>query len=143
LCRFFPIKIAAPGIAGLYILCVAGAVALFRFTNSWLPAIVSIVFQAPLAFHEAVGIEHSRLFKEFLIRLRMEEDLTSACELQMGMMPADALLKEVAAQVAAFVKGAPQHDDLTVIVVAVAKNAGEKQEKQPEAEKGKSRDVQT
>jgi hypothetical protein len=45
--------------------------------------------------------------------------------------------------VAAFVKGAPQHDDLTVIVMAVDKNGGEKQEKHPEADKGKSGEVQT
>ncbi|UCH06928.1 MAG: hypothetical protein JSV55_12690 [Deltaproteobacteria bacterium] len=46
-------------------------------------------------------------------------------------------------QVAAFVKGVPQYDNLAVIVVAVDKNAGEKQEKHPEAEKGKSGEVQT
>ena len=89
LCRLFPIKIAAPGIAGLCVLYVAGAAVLFRFTNSWLPVIVPVFFQAPLAFLGAVGIEHSRLFKEVLIKLRMEEDLTSARELQMGMLPAN------------------------------------------------------
>jgi len=59
------------------------------------------------------------------------------------VLPADALRKEIAAQVAPLVKVAPQHDDLTVIVVAVDKNAGEKQEEHPEAEKGKSGKVQT
>jgi hypothetical protein len=139
----FPIKIAAPGIAGICILYVAGVVVLFRFTNGWLPVIVPTVFQAPLAFLGAVGIEHSRLFKDVLIKLRMEEDLTSARELQMGMLPADALLQEIAAQVTAFVNDAPQHDDHIVIVVAVDKDAGEKQEEHPEAEKGKSGELQT
>jgi sigma-B regulation protein RsbU (phosphoserine phosphatase) len=48
-----------------------------------------LFFQAPLAFAGAVGIEYSRLFKEFLVKLRMEDDLTSAHELQMSMLPAD------------------------------------------------------
>jgi hypothetical protein len=60
-----------------------------------------------------------------------------------GALSADLLLEEIAAQVAPLVKGAPQHDDLTVIVVAVDKNAGEKQEEHPETEKGKSGKVQT
>lgn len=50
-----------------------------------------------------------------------------------GALSADVLLEEVAVQVAAFVKGVSQHDNLAVIVVAVDKKA----------EKGKSRDVQT
>jgi hypothetical protein len=60
-----------------------------------------------------------------------------------GALSADVLLEEIAVQVAAFVKGVPQHDNLAVIVVAVDKNAGEKQEKHPEPEKGKSGEVQT
>jgi hypothetical protein len=59
-----------------------------------------------------------------------------------GALTADVLLEETAAQVAAFVKGVPPHDNLTVIVVAVDKNAGEKQEAHPEAEKGKSGELQ-
>jgi hypothetical protein len=34
-------------------------------------------------------------------------------------------------QVAAFVKGVPQRDNLTAILVAMEKDAGEKQEKHP------------
>ena len=60
-----------------------------------------------------------------------------------GALSADVLLEEIAVQVAAFVKGVPQHDNLAVIVVAVDKNAGEKQEKHPEPEKRKSGEVQT
>jgi serine phosphatase RsbU (regulator of sigma subunit) len=88
LCRLYPIKITAPALAGLCIVYIAGAAVLFRFTNSWVPVIVPLFFQAPLAFLGAVGIEHSRLFREVLIKLRMEEDLTSAHDLQMGMLPA-------------------------------------------------------
>ncbi|MCK4983905.1 MAG: PP2C family protein-serine/threonine phosphatase, partial [Desulfobacterales bacterium] len=47
-----------------------------------------LFFQAPLAFIGAVGIEHSRLFKEVLVKLRMEDDLSSARDLQMSMLPA-------------------------------------------------------
>jgi serine phosphatase RsbU (regulator of sigma subunit)/CHASE2 domain-containing sensor protein len=89
LCRLFPIKITAPVLAGLCIVYIAGAAVLFRFTNSWVPVIVPLFFQAPIAFLAAVGIEHSRLFREVLIKLRMEEDLTSAHDLQMGMLPAN------------------------------------------------------
>lgn len=60
-----------------------------------------------------------------------------------GALPAEALLQEIAAQVAAFVKGAPQQDGLTVIEVAVEKDVCEKQEAHPEAEKGKSGELQT
>ena len=54
-----------------------------------------------------------------------------------GGLPADALLQEIAAQVAAFVKDAPQHDDLTVIVVAVDEDRAEKQEEHHEPDKEK------
>jgi serine phosphatase RsbU (regulator of sigma subunit)/CHASE2 domain-containing sensor protein len=88
-CRMFPIKISAPGLTGLSVLYVAVAVVLFKAFNTWLPVIVPAFFQAPLAFAGAIGIEHSRLFKEVLVKLRMEQDLSSARELQMKMLPAD------------------------------------------------------
>jgi serine phosphatase RsbU (regulator of sigma subunit)/CHASE2 domain-containing sensor protein len=88
-CRMFPIKISAPGLVGASVLYVAATVFLFRFFNSWWPVIVPVFFQAPLAFAGAVGIEHSRLFREVLVKLRMEEDLSSARELQMKMLPGD------------------------------------------------------
>jgi serine phosphatase RsbU (regulator of sigma subunit)/CHASE2 domain-containing sensor protein len=88
-CRMFPIKISAPGLFGVSVLYIAVTVFLFKFFNSWWPVIVPVFVQAPLAFAGAVAIEHSRLFKEVLIKLRMEEDLSSARELQMKMLPAD------------------------------------------------------
>ncbi len=88
-CRMFPIKISAPGLAVLSVLYVAATLILFKFFNSWWPVIVPVFFQAPLAFAGAIGIEHSRLFKEVLVKLRMEEDLSSARELQMKMLPAN------------------------------------------------------
>jgi sigma-B regulation protein RsbU (phosphoserine phosphatase) len=47
-----------------------------------------LFFQGPLAFLGAVGIEHGRLFKEVLVKMRMEEDLSVARDLQMSMLPA-------------------------------------------------------
>ena len=58
-------------------------------------------------------------------------------------LPAEVLLKETTAQLAACVKGSPQHDDLTVIVVAVAKNASGEQEVPPEPENEKRGEAQT
>jgi serine phosphatase RsbU (regulator of sigma subunit)/CHASE2 domain-containing sensor protein len=87
-CRVFSLKIGAAGIVGLSIIYLVVAVVLFKTNAIWYPIILPLFFQAPLAFAGAVGIEYSRLFKEFLVKLRMEEDLTSAHELQMSMLPA-------------------------------------------------------
>jgi serine phosphatase RsbU (regulator of sigma subunit)/CHASE2 domain-containing sensor protein len=87
-CRLFSVKIGALCIVGLSILYMVVAVILFKTNAIWYPIVIPLFFQAPLAFIGAVGIEHSRLFKEFLVKLRMEEDLTSAHDLQMSMLPA-------------------------------------------------------
>jgi serine phosphatase RsbU (regulator of sigma subunit)/CHASE2 domain-containing sensor protein len=87
-CRLFSLKIGALSIVGLSILYLGVAVVLFKTNAIWYPIVLPLFFQAPLAFAGAVGIEYSRLFKEFLVKLRMEEDLTSAHDLQMGMLPA-------------------------------------------------------
>jgi serine phosphatase RsbU (regulator of sigma subunit)/CHASE2 domain-containing sensor protein len=87
-CRIFSLKIGALCIVGLSILYLGVAVVLFKTNAIWYPIIIPLFFQAPLAFAGAVGIEYSRLFKEFLVKLRMEEDLTSAHDLQMSMLPA-------------------------------------------------------
>ena len=87
-CRLFSLKIGALCIVGLSILYMGVAVILFKTNAIWYPIVIPLFFQAPLAFAGAVGIEYSRLFKEFLVKLRMEEDLTSAHDLQMGMLPA-------------------------------------------------------
>jgi len=88
ICRIFSLKIGALGIVGLSILYMAVAVILFKVKAIWYPIVIPLFFQAPLAFAGAVGIEYSRLFKEFLVKLRMEEDLSSAHDLQMSMLPA-------------------------------------------------------
>jgi serine phosphatase RsbU (regulator of sigma subunit) len=87
-CRLYSLKIGALGIVGLSIVYLAVAVILFKINGIWYPIVIPLFFQAPLAFAGAVGIEYSRLFKEFLVKLRMEEDLTSAHDLQMSMLPA-------------------------------------------------------
>ncbi len=87
-CRLFSLKIGALAVVGLSILYLGVAVVLFKTGAIWYPIVLPIFFQAPLAFAGAVGIEYSRLFKEFLVKLRMEEDLTSAHDLQMSMLPA-------------------------------------------------------
>jgi len=87
-CRIFSLKIGAAGIVGLSVVYLVVAVVLFKTSAIWYPIILPLFFQAPLAFAGAVGIEYSRLFKEFLVKLRMEEDLTSAHEVQMSMLPA-------------------------------------------------------
>lgn len=88
ICRIYSLKIGALGIVGLSILYMAVAVILFKVKAIWYPLVIPLFFQAPLAFAGAVGIEYSRLFKEFLVKLRMEEDLSSAHDLQMSMLPA-------------------------------------------------------
>ncbi|MBW2435925.1 MAG: SpoIIE family protein phosphatase [Deltaproteobacteria bacterium] len=87
-CRIFSLKIGALSVVGLSILYLVTAVVLFKIQGSWLPIVIPLFLQAPLAFIGAVGIEHSRLFKEFLVKLRMEEDLSSARDVQMSMLPA-------------------------------------------------------
>ncbi|MGD9413068.1 MAG: SpoIIE family protein phosphatase [Desulfobacterales bacterium] len=88
-CRLFSLKIGALCIVGLSILYLGVAVILFKTNAIWYPIVIPLFFQAPMAFAGAVGIEYSRLFKEFLVKLRMEEDLTSAHDLQMSMLPAN------------------------------------------------------
>jgi serine phosphatase RsbU (regulator of sigma subunit) len=87
-CRLFSLKIGALSIVGLSIIFIGVAVILFKTNAIWYPIVIPLFVQAPLAFAGAVGIEYSRLFKEFLVKLRMEEDLTSAHDLQMSMLPA-------------------------------------------------------
>jgi len=88
ICRLFSLKIGAAGIVGLSVVYLVVAVILFKTNAIWYPIVIPLFFQAPLAFAGAVGIEYSRLFKEFLVKLRMEEDLTSARDVQMSMLPA-------------------------------------------------------
>ncbi len=89
ICRLFSLKIGAMGIVGLSLVYLVVAIILFKTNGIWYPIVIPLFFQTPLAFIGAVGIEHSRLFKEVLIKLRMEEDLSSARDLQMSMLPAD------------------------------------------------------
>jgi serine phosphatase RsbU (regulator of sigma subunit)/CHASE2 domain-containing sensor protein len=88
ICRIFSIKIGVLGVVGLSILYLAAAVYLFKANGSWYPIAIPLFFQTPLAFIGAVAIEHSRLFKEALVKLRMEEDLSVARDVQMSMLPA-------------------------------------------------------
>ena len=87
-CRLLNLKIGALVIVGLCAVYLGVAVLLFKTKAIWYPMVIPLFIQAPLAFAGAVGVEYSRLFKEFLVKLRMEDDLTSAHELQMSMLPA-------------------------------------------------------
>jgi serine phosphatase RsbU (regulator of sigma subunit) len=89
LCRLYPLKIAASGAVGLSVCYLAGAVFLFKFTDRWFPVVIPVFFQTPLAFAGAVGIKYAGLFKQYLVKLRMEDDLSVARDLQASMLPAD------------------------------------------------------
>ena len=89
LCRVYPLKIAALGAVGLSVCYLAGTVLLFKFTDRWFPVVIPVFFQTPLAFAGAVGIKYAGLFKQYLVKLRMEEDLSVARDLQASMLPAD------------------------------------------------------
>jgi len=89
ICRMYSLKIAAFGAIGLSVCYLAGAVFLFKFSDRWFPVIIPAFFQTPLAFAGAVGIKYAGLFKQYLVKLRMEEDLSVARDLQVSMLPAD------------------------------------------------------
>jgi sigma-B regulation protein RsbU (phosphoserine phosphatase) len=61
---------------------------MFKTNGSWYPIVIPLFFQTPLAFIGAVAVEHSRLFKEALVKLRMEKDLSMARDVQTSMLPA-------------------------------------------------------
>ncbi len=86
-CRIASMKIGALNTIGLSILYLFGAVYIFKARDVWYPVVIPLFFQAPLAFMGAAGIEHSRLFKEVLGKLRMEKDLSFARDIQMSMLP--------------------------------------------------------
>jgi len=86
--RISIVKIGALNIIFLSILYLLGAVHLFKTQNIWYPVTIPLFFQAPMVFLGAVAMEHSRLFKEFLAKMRMEKDLSVARDVQMSMLPA-------------------------------------------------------
>jgi serine phosphatase RsbU (regulator of sigma subunit) len=88
ICRISTLKIGAVGVVGLSVAYFVVAAFQFKTNGSWYPIMIPIFFQAPLAFLGAVTIEHGRLFKETLVKLRMEEDLSVARDVQMSMLPA-------------------------------------------------------
>ncbi len=87
ICRISSLKIGALGTMGLSILYLIVAVFVFKTSGKWVPIVIPLFFQAPLAFIGAVSIEHASLFKEALIKLRMEKDLSVARDVQMSMLP--------------------------------------------------------
>jgi adenylate cyclase len=88
ICRISTLKIGAVGVVGLSVAYFVVAAFQFKTNGSWYPIMIPLFFQAPLAFLGAVTIEHGRLFKETLVKLRMEEDLSVARDVQMSMLPA-------------------------------------------------------
>ena len=88
ICRISTVKVGASSAVGLSILYLVAAVYLFKINGRWYPIVVPLFFQTPLAVIGAAAIEHSRLFKEALVKLRMEEDLSMARDVQMSMLPA-------------------------------------------------------
>jgi CHASE2 domain-containing sensor protein len=89
ICRICRIKIAALSVVGLSVLYLIPSVYLFKTRNIWSPVIIPLFIQNPLAFLGAVAIRYSGLFKHYLVKLRMEEDLSVARDLQASMLPAD------------------------------------------------------
>jgi len=87
-CRISNLKVGALGVVGVSILYLVVAAYQFKANDSWFPIVIPLFFQTPLAFLGAVAIEHGRLFKETLVKLRMEEDLSVARDVQMSMFPA-------------------------------------------------------
>jgi serine phosphatase RsbU (regulator of sigma subunit) len=87
-CRISTIRIGALNAIGLSVLYLAVVASMFKSRNIWYPVVIPLFLQAPLAFLGAVSIEHSRLFKEVLSKLRMEKDLSVARDVQMSMLPA-------------------------------------------------------
>jgi serine phosphatase RsbU (regulator of sigma subunit) len=88
-CRMYPVLISASVVAGASVLYLVSSVVQFKFFHLWYPIIIPLVLQAPLAFLGSTGIKYAGLFKEFLVKQRMEEDLTSAGDLQESMMPGE------------------------------------------------------
>ncbi len=84
-----PVLISASWVVGLSVLYFVSAVVQFKFFHLWYPIVIPLVLQAPLAFLGSTGIKYAWLFKEFLVKQRMEEDLTSAGGLQESMMPGE------------------------------------------------------
>jgi serine phosphatase RsbU (regulator of sigma subunit)/CHASE2 domain-containing sensor protein len=88
-CRLYPVLISASVVVGASILYLVSSVLQFKFFDLWYPIIIPVVLQAPLAFLGSAGIKYGILFKEFLVKQRMEEDLSSARDLQASMLPAE------------------------------------------------------
>jgi serine phosphatase RsbU (regulator of sigma subunit) len=86
-CRISIVRIGGLNAVGLSVLYLAAAVYTFKAGNIWLPVVIPLFFQAPMAFLGAVTIEHASLFKEVLSKLRMERDLSVARDVQMSMLP--------------------------------------------------------
>lgn len=87
-CRISTLKVGAFGALTLSIVYLSTATYLFKGNGSWYPIVIPLFIQMPLAFIGAVAFEHSRLFKEALIKLRMENDLSMARDVQTSMLPA-------------------------------------------------------
>jgi serine phosphatase RsbU (regulator of sigma subunit)/CHASE2 domain-containing sensor protein len=88
ICQMSNVKAGALSVVGLSILYLIAAVHQFKTNDSWYPIVIPLFFQTPLAFIGAFAMEHSRLFKEVLVKLRMEKDLSMARDVQMSMLPA-------------------------------------------------------
>jgi len=86
-CRISSLRIGFINAIALGALYLVGATYVFKTQNIWYPLVIPLFFQMPMAFIGAAGIEHSRLFKEFLSKMRMEKDLSVARDIQMSMLP--------------------------------------------------------
>jgi serine phosphatase RsbU (regulator of sigma subunit)/CHASE2 domain-containing sensor protein len=86
-CRISSLRIGFLNAIALGALYLFGSVYVFKTHNIWYPVVIPLFFQIPLAFIGAAGIENARLFKEFLVKMRMEKDLSVASDIQMSMLP--------------------------------------------------------
>jgi serine phosphatase RsbU (regulator of sigma subunit) len=85
--RLTNIRFAIVSVIFFSSLYLGGAGYIFKSENTWLPVMIPLFFQGPMALIGAVAIEHSRLFKEVLSKLRMEKDLSHARDIQISMLP--------------------------------------------------------
>jgi len=87
-CQIFSsIRLSLLSITFLCISYLVVGVYLFKSRDLWIPMMVPVFLQAPIAFLGGVSIEHSMLFKEALGKLRIDKELSFARKIQMSMLP--------------------------------------------------------
>lgn len=89
ICRLFAVRAAALSVIGLSGLYMLLALFLFASYSIWSPVTMPLLVLSPLAFLGAAAIKYSGLLKHYIVKLRMEEELSVARDLQASMLPAE------------------------------------------------------